>query len=438
MLTSPPKAKLSNFLGSFYRDPLEFYLKLSQQDDIVCIPGRGRSYLINQPEFIQHILQKNSDNYTKKHTSYDRIAAYLGHGLLTTSGEQWHKQRQQLQPLFLYKNLIQHHDFIVQSTNDLMNSWEPLATNNQVLNIAHEMMKLVLTISAGVFFGMDCSKDADNIIDIVHKGNRNLITALSLKPWFPSIKTIQFHRVNKKLNQLISDIIQQHPQQKNLVEPLLEPLFQQHQQGLLIETEFIDNIKNLFVAGHETTGNALAWTLYCLSRSEPARKQLDNELHTVLNGRTPTLEDLSQLTFTQAVIEEALRLFPPIWILDRRALKVDTVNDYLIEPKSLAIISPYTMHRNPQYWPQPNEFLPERFLSENRHQRHKCAYIPFGTGPRVCIGKQMAMMITKIALAMINQRYAIELDKTKPVTLEPLVTLKPLNGLWMRVQARHE
>ena len=198
-----------------------------------------------------------------------------------------------------------------------------------------------------------------------------------------------------------------------------------------------DEVMTIFLAGHETTANALGWTWYLLSRHPEVTRRLETELAEVLGGQTPTLDDLSKLNYTSMVIQEAMRLYPPVWIIGRNAVKADQIDGYDIPADSSIMLSPYVTHRHTNFWDNPEGFDPERFNPERAKGRPYFAYFPFGGGPRLCIGNNFALMEAKLVLATVAQRYRLELVPGHPVEPEPLVTLRPKHGLLMTLHPRN-
>lgn len=427
-----PTIPLTKLFKLSAEDPLSYFMSLTQYGDIVKMPLSKNKYLINSPTGIQRIFTTNFDNYTKVGTNYRRLKEALGPGLLTNSNSAWAKRRQDLQPMLYYKNLAKFTPIINQYTQDTLDQWEKHAKKNPYFNIANELLVLVAKISATVLFGLEIPEQIQTAIKLVHIGNSFIAKSLSISPWFPSISNLRFRLTQKKLHKIfLEDFSKQ--MNPNLPEPLLYKVVQEYKNKEITTEEFLGDVKNFFVAGHETTGNALAWSFYCLFQHPDKLIILQNEIDNLLAGKLPTFDDLPQLKYCEMVLEESMRLYPPIWIIERKALADDELDGYFIPAESIVIISPYTIHRHPNYWENPNLFFPERFLPENSINRNKNVYIPFGTGPRVCIGKQLAMMISKIILPSILQRFDVTLAQQQKVKPQALVTLRPKGGIWVKI-----
>lgn len=435
MLSTPPQAPLLKLLKTPTATPLEYFQEIARYGDIVRIPLSKR-YFINDPDGIQRILQINFNNYTKAGSSYRRLQEALGPGLLTDSGEAWEKRRQDLQALFYLKNLNKFTDTINHYTQSTLDQWESTyAQSRQYFNLTTELLALVANISAATLFGLDISAEAKKIIKLVLIGNDYIAKTVSISPWLPSFGNLRFRITTRKLNHMLLDAFKT---QRNLAitEPLLAKVITEYENHEIDTKEFLGDVKNFFVAGHETTGNALSWAIYCLMQHPEILAHLQQEFTPNLTNKLLTLDDINKLSYTEMFISEVLRLYPPIWITERKALNDDEIGGYLIPANSAVIISQYTIHRHPKYWHNPEAFNPERFTAENSKNRHKCAYIPFGTGPRMCIGKQLAMMTMKIILPSILQRFEIKLAQTRAVEVEALVTLKPKGGMWVTIKSR--
>ncbi len=391
--------------------------------DIVRCIGRPSPYLINSPEAIKHIFITNESNYTKEGSSFKRAKSALGCGLLTNSGAEWKASRDATQSQFHYKHLTPYLPAIAEKTTEFLDSWEERA--NTTVDLVHEMSTLVFEISAMTLFGADVHKEVNATIPMIRFMNDRLIKTLFINTKLPLPKYRRYHRYYNILNNLMVQMLcEPHPYAADL-KPALDAFWYTPGLDEAEKQRRLDEAKNFMIAGHETTAAALSWTLYLLAKNPDCYAQLQHEIDTVLDDSSPTLEQLDQLPYTEMVINEAMRLYPPIWVIERVAIDDDIVSNYLIPKNSIVLICPYTIHRHPAHWNNPEEFNPENFNDENRRQRHKNAYIPFGTGPRVCIGKQLAMLMMKTILPMLLQRFRIGIHPHFEVDIDPLVTLKP-------------
>ncbi|MDP3767798.1 MAG: cytochrome P450, partial [Dehalococcoidia bacterium] len=255
----------------------------------------------------------------------------------------------------------------------------------------------------------------------------------------PTPTNLRFRRAMRTLDDIVYGMIEARrnngADKDDLLSMLLEARDEETGEGMS-DKQLRDEVFTMFTAGHETTAAALAWTWYLLSQHPEAEGRLHNELGSVLSGRTPGLDDLQRLPYTRMVIEETLRLYPPVWSIGRMALREDTVLGYRIPAKGQVLLSSYVTHRHPEFWDEPERFDPERFAPERAASRPRYAYFPFGGGPRQCIGNEFAMMEAQLALATLAQRYRLRLVPGQVVEPEPAVTLRPRHGVMVTVEAR--
>lgn len=431
--TSPSKIPFLDLLKIPSDDPLTYFLQLTHYGDIVQMPGAQNRFLVNNPSAIQKVLQTNFNNYTKVGTNYERLQIALGYGLLTNSGELWAQRRHDLQPMLYYKNLARFTDYINTTIETELNAWEK--TVFPYFNLANACLVLVAKISAAVLFGIDITKQAQLAVNLVHTSNSFVAKSLSVSRWFPSLGNLRFRIAQKKLNYLLLNAIA-HQRIPQIGEPLMHSVISDYEQQKISTDELLGEVKNFFIAGHETTGNAIAWTIYCLLQNPSVLEKLLKEIFSVTNNRPVTFVNLTELQYEEMVLDEAMRLYPPIWIIERCALADDELENYKIPKNSIVVISPYTIQRDPRYWQDPEKFFPERFLPQHSKNRPKHAFIPFGAGPRTCIGKLLAMMFSKMILTRVLQRFEIKLAQ-QDVKTEALVTLRPKRGLWVTMKSKN-
>lgn len=403
--------------------------------DIVRIPMGFRStFFLNDADAISHVLVQNEKNYVKNSHSNSRLEPFIGPGLLTNSGEAWRQTRHEVQRELYYKNIIPYAPFITNAAQKHLDDWKQ-RIGTQV-DLVHEMSKLVFDISAMALFGGDVQPITHDIIPRLHASNKYFVSGIFLKTSIPTPKNLQFRKTKKIIDDLMNDLL--HPSQHydNHLTPALKSFRHQPEDDESVKLRHLNEAKHFILAGHETTATALTWTLYLLSKHPEILQRVLSEIDTVLNGHTPTLEQLDQLEFTTMVIEETLRLYPSLWIFDRAAINDDIMCNYQVPAKSIVIICPYTLHRNPKYWNNPDQFDPERFNKNNRINLPKNAYIPFGSGPRVCIGKHLGLMIMKFAISMILQQFELKIDPKLEVAEDPLITIKPDKAIPLKLKER--
>ncbi len=400
--------------------------------------GPREIFLLNDPYYIQHVLQTNSRNY-RKGRALVRTKVLLGEGLLTSEGDLWLRQRRLIQPAFHRKRIAALGQMMTDCTLDMMAHWQP----HQSLNVAEEMMGLTLNIVCKALFSTNISEEEQATVkeamDVALKfGVRNA----TRPPFMEKMPTRENHAAKKAIHQLdgiVYQIIQERRQhsQADGMNDLLTMLMTATDADTgeaMNDRQLRDEVMTLFLAGHETTANALAWTWYLLSENPAAAEQLYAELDSVLNGRLPTMDDLPNLPYAQAVLQESMRLYPPAWVISRQAIGEDEIGGYPIPTGSAVIVSPYMMHRNPIYWENAERFDPTRFL--NPQWRPHFSYFPFGGGSRQCIGMNFALMEAQLVLATVAQSYRLKLAEGTKVVPEALITLRPRDGVHVVIEPR--
>ena len=416
-------------LRDLLRDPLSFYLGLARQyGDIVCYRSApDAAYLINHPDYIRHVLVDNNRNYSKATFSNQIFNRVIGEGLLTSEGEPWRKQRRMMQPAFHHSRLEQMDALIVKATLSLLERWQSLYEANQPVDIAREMAALTLTVTTRSLFGVDLGDEVREVGEIINRA-----ASFLEKPSHPRL--IQSAQ---ELGSIVDRIIQQRQQDFKDGGDLLSSLIQARDEssGAGMDAEQLRHqVMTLILAGYETTASALSWTWYLLSQHPPALERLRREVDAALAGRPPRYADLENLPYTRMIFNESLRLFPPAWTLGRRALGEDEIGGYYVAPNTTIAICTYTLHRHPAFWEQPDTFDPERFSPERSARRHKYAYIPFGAGPRLCIGKDFGVMEACLVIATIVQQFELRLVPGTEIQPQALFVLRPNRDLMMSLQ----
>jgi len=442
-----PGPQGSLFLGSLrphQRNPLRFFLEATRQHGpLVHFQFGQRSvYLITSPEYVKHVLQDNNRNYHKS-LAYDKMRPMLGYGLLTSEDDFWRRQRRLAQPVFHRKHIGAFATTMTDVTLAMLERWDGRLRSGEPFDVAHEMMRLTLTIVGETLFSTDVSGEADRV-------GQALTTALeetthrfqALIPWREKLATPQNRRFGESirtLDEVVYGMIAERRRTGASGSDLLGLLLDAQDEDTgerMSDKQLRDEAMTIFLAGHETTANALAWTWYLLSKHPHVARNLHAELDEVLHGRVPTLADLPQLRYTKMVIDESLRLFPPAWGIGRTAMNDDEIDGYHIPAGSIVALSTYVTHRLPHLWPNPEGFDPERWAPEQPVDRPRFAYFPFGGGPRLCIGNNFALMELQLVLATIAQRVRLDVVPGHPIVLDPGVTLRPKHGMLMTAHRR--
>ncbi|HMQ33347.1 MAG TPA: cytochrome P450 [Chloroflexaceae bacterium] len=404
--------------------------------------GPLRSALIVHPDGVRHVLQEHVKNYTKDHASYTMVRWIAGDGLLTNQGESWLRQRRLAQPAFHRQRVSAMGEMMVRHSEGVLDEWEEAATAGQPVDVGAAMARLALRIVGDALFGARVDTQAETIGRSFTTLSEQLVlrfrTGNVLPPVLPTRRDREWRRALAALDALIYAMIAERRRggedRGDLFSMFL--LARDEETGASMSDKHLrDELLTMLFAGHETTATALTWTWALLDANPAAAARLHAELDTVLGERSPTVADLPRLAYTRMVIDEALRLYPPAWIMARGVKDNDSIGGYAIPKGSAVDISPYMTHRHPAFWPDPERFDPERFTPEQQAARHKYAYIPFSTGPRICIGNTFALMEATLALATIARRVRLRLTGPLPEP-EPLITLRPRGGLQMLTERR--
>ncbi len=426
------------------KNPLEFFFRTFQQyGDIAYFHvGSRQFYMLSHPDQIQYVLQGNHRNYHKG-PNYEKLIPLLGNGLVTSEGAYWLRQRRLIQPAFHRKLLPAFAAVMTSATADMLEQWESNSKNGLPLNVADEFMRVTLEVVSRAMFSTDAAGFAGEI-------GRNLPVVLertSERFWdlvdlsrLPTPKNRRYWNALRALDRVVYSVIELRRKGGGPGDDLLGMLLEAVDEDTgerMTDLQLRDEVMTIYLAGHETTANALSWAHYLIAGHPEVERRLQEEVDAVLGGRTPTVEDLANLKFTRMVIDESLRLYPSVWTIARTPLTPDEVGGYLIQPGANITLSPYVTHRHPAFWEQPEAFDPERFSAERSAGRHPFAYFPFGGGPRLCIGNSFALMEATLILAMIVQRYRMELVADQRVVPQPTVTLRPKYGIRMQVHPRH-
>ncbi len=427
-------------LPHMWSDPLQFFLKTAETyGDISCLSFGSRSaFLLNHPDAIRYVLQENNQNYRKTST-VKVVKQVLGQGLATNEGESWLQQRRLMQPAFHRQKVAQLGVWITAEIDALLTRWH--TQPDRVMDIHAEMMHLTLRLVLKTLFSQDVQGNVEVLglawSDVLHYFNKQSWALIQLPDTLPLPANRRFHRNLDLLNQAVNGMIAQRrytpADHEDLLGLLLAAQDEESGQGMS-DQQLRDEMMTIFLAGHETAANALAWAWYLLAQHPEVANKLRAEATAVLSGRSATVADLPQLPYTRQVIDEVLRLYPPFWLIYRSPYQTDHIAGYTLPANGMVFISPYVIHRHPHYWQRPNAFEPERFTPEQNKGRPPFVYIPFGGGPHQCIGNNLALMEMQLVLATVIQQFEVSLPPNTAVTPEASVTLRPKGGLKMRVR----
>ena len=415
-------------------DTITYLTKCAREyGDIVFFRFLGvPACFVNKPEHIESILVTQNSNFVKS-KDYRAMRRVLGNGLLLSEGEFWRRQRKLIQPAFHQGRIAAYAEVMIAHTQRMLASW----SDGQSLDMHEAMMRLTLGIVAKTLFDADVSHEAEDVdaalTVLMGKFLRQAGMALLLPVWVPLPTSQLLKRAVGRLDKVIYSIIEQRRASGQMSGDLLSVFLQAHDdEGVgMTDRQLHDEIMTLFLAGHETTANVLSWTWYLLGQNPQVEEKLTEELSRVLAGRVPTPADLPRLAYTDMVLREAMRLYPPVWVIGRRALAPFRLGDYELPADTNVLISQLIMHKDARYFPDPQRFDPDRWSTSNPQSASlpRFAYFPFGGGPRVCIGAGFAMMEALLLLSTIAQQFRIEVSPELKVKVQPTVTLRPKHGI---------
>jgi cytochrome P450 len=432
----PPEHKGNLILGvmsEFNRDTLGFVTRLKDHGDVV----RARffyvpAYFIYNPADIEYMLATNAKNFRKSMSLRSNFFHRLvGNGLLTSEGDFWRRQRRLAQPAFHRQRISGYGDVMVQYAARTISRWQ----HGEERDLQRDMMRLTLEIVVKTLFDADVSGDADNVGRVLSDIVKPFASQATLK-WIldnrlPTRDHRRFYGLVSEIDQIIYKIIAQRRDAGSDKGDLLSMLLQAHDEdgSQMTDSQLRDEVMTLFLAGHETTALALSWTWYLLTTNREAEQKFHDELDRVLAGRLPNVSDLPNLTYTEMIAKETLRLYPPAYGVGREAIEECEIGGYRIPRKGQVFAFQWVTQRDPRFFEDPDQFVPERWAPEVADRLPKYAYFPFGGGPRKCIGDYFAMMETILLLATIGQRFKFALAPGEKVELYPSMSLRPRNGI---------
>ena len=426
-----------------YRRDMTAFLERAAREhgDIVYFKiGPQDVYFLNHPDYIKDVLVTRQQNFIKGR-ALQRSKRLLGEGLLTSEGSFHRRQRRLAQPAFHRNRIASYADVMTEYAERTSEHWR----DGSQMDISDEMMRLTLAIVGKTLFDADVEEEAQEIGEalttIIGLFNAMLMPFSEILEKLPLPQNKRFKRAKKRLDETIYRIINERRRSGEDHGDLLSMLlFSQDEEGTgsMTDEQVRDEVMTLFLAGHETTANALTWTWYLLSQHEEVEARLHAEIDEVLGERTrPTVDDVQRLRYTEMVLTESMRLYPPAWALGRLAVKETVIDGYSIAPGSLVLMSQYVTHRDARFYTDPLVFDPERWTVEAREARPQFAYFPFGAGARRCIGEGFAWMEGALLIATLARRWQMRHVPSHPVDIQPLITLRPKHGMLMTVHQRN-
>lgn len=433
-------------LSRFQRDPLRMLVELQREyGEVVQVRlGPHLVHQVTDPAAIRTVLHEHDPGY-RRGKFYARFRLFFGRGMLTTDRQAWHRRRHESQPFFHRQRLEAGAPVITERTAAMLDRWRELARRGEAFDLVPELMGLSLAVLGRMLLGMDLSDDMDRIGPAVRFSLKAMILTgeldQMLPAWLPTRYNRTLRRSKRVLDETIDRVVAEHHGGRcpapDLVSTLLAARDPETDQPWT-DREVHDELMTIFLAGHETTGCGLAWTLYAIAEHPEVRRRLEEELERVLGGRVPAADDLPRLPYLCRVVDESLRLYPPIWLFPRDANADDELGGFHIPADTSILITPYASHRNPAHWDDPQAFDPDRFLPQRSARRPRYAYLPFGGGRRQCIGYYLALLELRLVVAMVVQRFRLRVVADHPVVCGPLVSLRPLHGIRVTLEEVHQ
>ena len=443
-VATAPGPRLSLIASLIYRpgggNPLDFFSSLARTyGDISTYRMAGEQlFLVNEPRLIRDILVTHHRNFTKSR-GLERTKRLLGQGLLTSEGAMHLRQRRLMQPAFHRDRIAAYGELMVGYADRMRRSWSDGAT----LDLSREMNRLTLSIVGKTLFDVDVESQAaavgEALTAVMESFWMMLLPFADALERLPVPKLRRARLARARLDAIIYRMIADRRASGRDHGDLLSMLLSAQDEdagGGMTDQQVRDEAMTIFLAGHETTANALMWTWFLLSGAPQVEAKLHADIDRVLQGRLPAMGDLGSLHYVERVVTESMRLYPPAWIVGRRAIDAYQLGEYLVPPRSILIMSPYLMQRDARFYPDPERFDPDRWTPEFRAALPKFAYFPFGGGPRQCIGESFAWMELVLLVATIAQQYRLRLVPGHPVVPQPLITLRAKHGMRMTVARR--
>jgi cytochrome P450 len=383
-------------------------------------------YVFSHPDHVRRVLVDNHQNYTKG-IGIERVGILLGKGIMVSEGELWRRQRRMLQPAFHRDMIARMLGHICEANLELLEKWAACANNRLEINVTQDMSDVTLNIVLRSIFSADLER-------IIASHGANPFALLTAE----TQRNLTFAHKFRALGKVIMDCVVRRREKNCENADLLASLMAARDRKTgepMPDKQLLDEVMTLIVAGHETTASALNWMWYLLSQHPDVERRLHQEIDD-LPAVPATMDEVTQLAYTRQVIEETLRLYPPGWLLTRRAIESDRIGGYAIAPKTDVFISPYLVHRHPDFWTEPERFEPERFASTNTAQRNRFCYLPFALGPRACIGEHFAMVEMMLHTAMLARHFRLRYLPKHPLELECQVNLRSKYSITMLPETR--
>lgn len=432
-------------LPALLKDPFGFFMQARETyGDMYWLNlGLSRALVLNHPQHAQHTLRDQAHNYRKGGPMWDAIRTLLGNGLVVSEGDLWLRQRRMLQPQFHRQRLAALTDLMVDAIDETLAAWQEAAEAGTPFNIAPAFNHVTMRVIVRTLFGSALSeREMDEVAASMTYALDYLLRAMVtnvLPQWLPLPGKRRYRQALAQFDQVIYRLIDAcrrgETPQNHLLAMLLDTVDEETGQHMS-DQQLRDEVATLFLAGYETTSIALSWAFHYLTQQPELLTRLQDEVDSVLAGRRPTFADLPQLPFTRMALQETMRLCPPAWWLPRTALAEDEIDGHTVPAGTNIITLIYMIHRHPSAWPDAERFDPERFATEATAGRHRFAWVPFGAGQRLCLGRDFSLMEGQLALAMVAQRFNLRAVPGQVAQPQLTTTLRPKNGVILHLQPR--
>lgn len=432
-------------LPALLKDPFTFMVQAREQyGDIYRLDlGVANMVVLNHPRHAQHVLLDHAHNYRKGGALWDTLRTLLGNGLVVSEGDFWLRQRRMMQPQFHRKRLAALTDLMASAIDEVLASWEPTAAAATPFDLSTAFNHVTMKVIVRTLFGAALTtREMDEVaeamsfaLDYVMRG----VVTSALPAWVPVPGKRRYQQAIATFDEIIYRIIaacrENDGADNHLLAMLLNSVDEETGERMSDE-QLRDEVATLFLAGYETTSIALSWAFDYLTQHPEVMRKLQAEVDSVLEGRQPTFADLPRLEYARMVLQESMRLRPPAWFVPRTAVEDDEIDGYAIPAGTEVLSLTYIYHRHPAEWPDPERFDPERFAPERSNDRHKFAWVPFGAGQRMCIGRDFSLMEGQLALAMVMQRYQVSAVAGHIAQPQLTTTLRPKGGIMVKLAKR--
>ncbi|MBM2620111.1 cytochrome P450 [Actinoplanes sp. LDG1-06] len=434
-LPGPSRASAFRQLMIMQRDRIGMMTGAAERyGDAVAVPVAHKTlYFFNHPDLVRHVLADNAANY-RKGIGLSHARRALGDGLLTSEGELWRKQRHVIQPSFQSRRLARHADAIAQEAGALVTRLRK-RSGGEPFDVVTEMTGLTLGVLGRTLLESDLggfSTLGDAFGAVQDQAMFELATLSAVPMWMPLPHQMRFRRARRELQRVVDHLVRERGDRAGSRDDVLSRLIVsagQERDPRVGRIRLRDELVTLLLAGHETTASTLCWTLALLDQHPQVRDRVAEEARAVLGDRLPGHADLARLPFATMVVQEAMRLYPPVWLLPRQSLADDEVGGHRVPAGADVLVCPYTLHRHPEFWEDPDRFDPDRFDGKRQRDRPRYAYLPFGAGPRVCVGSVLGMMEAVFVIALVSRELRLTVQPGHRVRPEPMLSLRIRGGL---------